>query len=192
MKNILLSALIAFYSLSSCNQKQNHQEIEKLEIEAIKDYLSDKDKFLYDGASERLFKIIQDLDNDHDQDILLSGYYKGGWGNSGGEWTIYLNTLEGIKKCDEKISLYPSTARFDSNNSSILTYGRLGCCDGKLSRVSLNNCKLRIETIENFENDKEIAEKINAHFSDKLKFSTQSVAILGTENLNELNWEEWK
>lgn len=191
MKSSLINILLSITIFASCKPKESNTT-DDFEFESINDYVSDIDEFLYERATESLFKIVMDINGDKREDILLSGYYKGGWGNSGGEWTVYLNGQSNFMKCDKKFVMYPNTARLDPKESSILTYGRLGCCDGSLNQIKLNDCNIKNTLIEKYETDSDIENKINQHFTGLTEFVTYKAQINADKETTELKWERWE
>lgn len=147
----------------------------------IYDYLKDVDNYKPPGGTEFLRKIEFDLDQDGLTDVLLSGHYKGGWGNAGGEWTVYYQTSKSVfKKCQETFFMYPDVSRYDLNNHVLMSYHRLGCCLGSIGFFKIENCSFKL--VENKRLDEEtgivIHEEISKEFIGMTEFKMYTAEVI--------------
>ena len=162
------------FLISSCNLKSNNNEIFLQNV--TKDYISDINDFIYDNNKESLNRILIDLNDDGLIDVLLSGYYKGSWSNAGGSWTVYYQTEnDGFEKCKNTIFMYPDVARYDKNNSQIILYSRMGCCEGSVVFKKIMNCNTEIIKQIKIEGETgdEVSLKVDSIFNKYNKFELE-------------------
>lgn len=109
---------------------------------SLNDYISDIDRYVMGESKETIQRIIQDFNNDGLVDVMISGYYKGGWANSGGNWTLYYqNSPDSMEKCDEIIFMHPDATWYNQTETQLLSYHRMGCCEGRLSFIKISACQ---------------------------------------------------
>tara|TARA_R110002167_G_C12363367_1_gene623405 strand:- start:63 stop:620 length:558 start_codon:yes stop_codon:yes gene_type:complete len=155
------------------------------------DYLSDIDKYLYDGAQERLSRIVLDINNDGLTDVLMSGYHKGEWGNGGGLWTIYFQQpKDSFLIGKNKIFMHPDVARFNVNKAEIIKYSGLGCCEGIISYFKIRdlNTELKKSIKLKESNGYKISSKIDSIFYSEIGLEKFNVEKANVRNVNNIDW----
>ncbi len=187
MKRILIIAIILGFCYTS-----RAQETDKFIINVTKNYIAHIDSFIIKHKKELLSRIIFDFNNDGLNDMLISGYYTGGWGNSGGNWILYYQKENGsFKKCGGNIFMHPAAAYFDKNKSKIITYGRVGCCEGTLIFTSISDCnKIVSDKIKlKAENGDGISQKMDSILKKIEGLQTFKVENITVENYNNSEWK---
>ena len=152
------------------------------------DYLTDIEDYVFNDRKEILYLIEQDFNDDGRKDVMISGYYKGAWGNAGGEWDVYYQLDSGFKKCERIMFMYPDAAGYDASKNQIVLYSRMGCCQGSVVTVKLSDCNASIVDSKDFQEETGdlVAEEISPYFTNLIKFDQR----LGLTNNKEVI--EWK
>lgn len=153
---------------------------ESFKQKAIADYTKNIKRHIGPNEKEQLYLIQEDFNLDGKKDILISGYYKGAWGNAGGEWTIYFKNDTGFTKCDQTIFMNHEAAKFDSINGYILSYSRINAIEG----IYIES-KLSIDCIDKIKNQKtisgneggDIKRQLQILWSDKKIFEVQTGTV---------------
>lgn len=136
---LALVFLLIFFSVSLFAQQEN-----VFLTQSINDYISTTKKRVFDTDNENLFRSIIDLNNDGLNDLLISGYQSGEWGNAGGNWSIYFQKSDGFfEKCDKEIFLHPLAPYFDAIESKLIIYQRLGSSEGVLAFYKFDKYELK-------------------------------------------------
>jgi hypothetical protein len=152
------------------------------------DYLSDIKKYILNFGEERLSRIVKDLNNDGLPDVLISGYYKGEWGNGGGTWTVYYQKPKNSFLIGEKnIFMHPKSAKCNIYKKEIITYNRLGCCEGIVSYFKILDFNINFEkSIKIKEN---IRIKLDSIFNTEIGFENFIVEKAIFKDSTKLVWE---
>ena len=156
----------------------------------IKDYISDIHKYKYgtSGRDETIYLIEEDLNLDGKKDILISAYWKGEWGNAGGEWRVYFQTDSQFVKCSEAVFMNHEAARFDSITGNIITYVRINANQGIYKVKKINtNCKKETghQTTLKGENGGDVNAELKIMWGSRKEFKV----LVGTVHSNsKIDW----
>lgn len=138
MKLFLVFLFITLFDKVSAQQEKQFL------IESIEDYISITKKRVFELDNENLFRSILDLNSDGLNDLLISGYQSGDWGNAGGNWKIYFQKKNGsFEKCSEELFMHPLATYFDSMKNKLLIYKRLGFNEGLIMNYVFENYQLK-------------------------------------------------
>lgn len=163
---------------------------ESFKHKAIADYTNNIKRHIGPNDKEQLYLIQEDFNLDGKKDILISGYYKGAWGNAGGEWTAYFQTDTGFRKCSNITFMNHEAAKFDSISGYIAYYSRINAIEGNYVEK-----KLSIDCIDQIKNQKilsgneggDIQNQLQILWSDKKNFKVETGTI--DSNLN-IIWDK--
>lgn len=147
---------------------------------AIADYTKDVKRHIGPNEKERLYLIQEDFNLDGKKDILISGYYKGAWGNAGGEWTAYFQTDIGFRKCPDITFMNHEAAKFDSISGYIRAYSRINAIEGSYSERKLSiDCSDQIKNQKNLSGEEggDIRDYLRILWSDKKNFQVQTGTV---------------
>lgn len=186
MKLIFIFQFITIFS--NLSNKQDGTFI----ANCVYDYISNAKAKVFDPNTEHLFRSINDFNNDGLKDVLISGYQSGEWGNAGGNWKIYIQKKDGsFEKMKEELFLHHLATYFDKNESKMLIYNRLGCCEGVLIKYHFNNNIVQFIESKRIKNTSSIehSQQIDTIISKNPKFKKLTFEQAKLKGTNRLIWK---
>lgn len=161
----VLNFLFVVLSINTLAQK------EKVFLsKSIDDYILATKKLVFNSEAENLFRSIDDFNNDGLNDLMISGYQSGEWGNAGGNWVIYFQKPNGsFEKCKTKLFFHHLGTYLNPGGNDLLIYKRLGCCEGLLAYHRFQNQEIiliksqKIKNKDSTKQSKEIDSIVSAN-----------------------------
>ncbi|WP_026775358.1 VCBS repeat-containing protein [Polaribacter sp. Hel_I_88] len=158
----------------------------------IHDYISKTKNRVFEPDNENLFRSIIDLNNDGLNDLLISGFQSGDWGNAGGNWKIYFQKPNGsFEKCSEELFMHPLATYFDSMKNKFLLYRRLGSSEGLIMNYVFENYYLKFLDSMKINNKSSVAqsEEIDLIISKNPRLKKIQFELSKFTEIDKMVWE---
>jgi hypothetical protein len=108
-----------------------------LEDNLVDHYFFQHSADIYTRLEETVKLLKFEINGYGKKDYLISARGIGAWGNSGGEWYVYLGKDSIWKKCGKQIFFKDEAADFDTVNNCLNVYYRYHAIGGTISTLSM-------------------------------------------------------